>query len=210
MPILISGGPIPTWCEMSYFEIVQLAPGQQHIFTRRDQKEKLLVGQGQCTIHYDGLTVVAQRKTNLDLTSAEGQFEVSDVGAATILIRVCGDWGQELGNSGLFELDASENPQDNGDPVDYAKATNFDSHYHDSDEYWILFKGSGVAVSEGKHYEIAPGTCVATGMGHHHDLPFIHEHLEGVYFETTLAGQKRLGHLWNHTHGLAQPKAERV
>ena len=30
------------------------------------------------------------------------------------------------------------------------------------------------------------------------------------FFETTLDGQKRRGHLWNHMHGLAQPQADRV
>jgi mannose-6-phosphate isomerase-like protein (cupin superfamily) len=94
--------------------------------------------------------------------------------------------------------------------VSYRKETNFDSHYHDCDEYWIFFKGRGVAVSEGKHYEVAAGDCVATGMGHHHDFPLVYEPLEAVFFETTLEGQKRRGHLWEHTHGLAQPQAERI
>lgn len=29
------------------------------------------------------------------------------------------------------------------------------------------------------------------------------------YFETTMMGEKRRGHLWEHTHGKAQPQAER-
>lgn len=31
--------------------------------------------------------------------------------------------------------------------------------------------------------------------------PQVFETIKGVYFETTLQGQKRLGHLWEHTHG---------
>ena len=31
-----------------------------------------------------------------------------------------------------------------------------------------------------------------------------------VYFETTMEGEKRRGHLWDHIHGKAQPRAERV
>ena len=49
----------------------------------------------------------------------------------------------------------------------------FDCHFHDCDEYWILFAGRGIAVSEGKRYEVASGDCVATGMGHHHDFPIV-------------------------------------
>jgi mannose-6-phosphate isomerase-like protein (cupin superfamily) len=67
-----------------------------------------------------------------------------------------------------------------------------------------------VVVSEGKAYEVAPGDCLATGMGHHHDFPRVHEPVKGVYFETTLEGLKRRGHLWNHTHGPAQPRRDRV
>ncbi|MGH2616746.1 MAG: cupin domain-containing protein, partial [Thermomicrobiales bacterium] len=91
------------------------------------------------------------------------------------------------------------------DPVSYPKTTSFDSHYHDCDEYWIVWAGRGVAVSEGQEYEVGPGDCVATGMGHHHDFPRVQEPVQAVYFETTLQGAKRRGHLWEHTHGLAQP-----
>ena len=31
-----------------------------------------------------------------------------------------------------------------------------------------------------------------------------------VYFDITMEGEKRRGHLWDHTHGKAQPRAERV
>ena len=61
------------------------------------------------------------------------------------------------------------------------------------DEYWILFAGSGVAVSEGKRYEVSAGDCVATGMGHHHDFPVAHEPVRAVYSETTMEGEKRRG-----------------
>ena len=91
-----------------------------------------------------------------------------------------------------------------------AKDGSFDCHFHDCDEYWILFAGRGVVVSEGKHYEVGVGDCVATGMGHHHDFPQVFEPVEAVYFETTLERQKCLGHLWNHTYGKAQPRPERV
>ena len=47
-------------------------------------------------------------------------------------------------------------------------------------------------------------------MGHHHDIKYVGEPLEAVYFETTLMGKKRRGHLWNHTHGTAEPVWDRV
>jgi mannose-6-phosphate isomerase-like protein (cupin superfamily) len=123
---------------------------------------------------------------------------------------MAGRWGAEVGGSGIFGGSEVADPHDGGDPVDYEKRTGFDNHYHDCDEYWIIFEGRGLAVSEGKPYEVGPGDCVATGMGFHHDLPRVHEPLRGVFFETTLEGQKRLGHLWDHTHGVAEPKTDRT
>jgi mannose-6-phosphate isomerase-like protein (cupin superfamily) len=118
--------------------------------------------------------------------------------------------GDETGRSGIFTVAKANARQDRGDPADYPKQTSFDNHYHDCDEYWILFEGRGVAVSEGKSFDVGPGDCIATGMGHHRDFPQVFEPVRSVYFETTMEEQKRGGHLWNHTHGPAEPKPERV
>jgi mannose-6-phosphate isomerase-like protein (cupin superfamily) len=184
--------------------------GATHVFERRGRKEKLIVGKGACRIKAAGEIVQAEAKANLDLNVPDGCFEVIEVLSDCTLIRMCGRWGNEIGGSGIFSGTKSDAPQDNGDPVEYPKETNFDCHYHDCDEYWIIFEGSGVAVSEGQFYEMNPGDCLATGMGHHHDLPRVHVSVKAVYFETTLEGEKRRGHLWEHTHGKAQPKRERI
>lgn len=209
MPIFTSGkGQAPAWCEMQYFDIVELQPGQQHTYERQGKKEKLIVGRGRCRVWAAGREVVAEEKVQLDLV--EGCFEVKEVEERTVLIRMCGDWGEECGGAGVFTMANSEKPQDAGDRMEYPKFTNFDCHFHDCDEYWILFEGNGLVYSEGQPYLVGPGDCVATGMGHHHDLPRVDATIRGVYFETTMEGQKRRGHLWNHTHGQAQPRLERV
>jgi mannose-6-phosphate isomerase-like protein (cupin superfamily) len=211
MPVFKSGpGQAPAWCEMQYFEIVDLPAGAQHRFVRSGQKEKLIVGKGSGRIAFAGQVVNAQAGTNLDLTTPKGQFEILDVSTHVTLIRMCGDWGKELGGSGLFTVEQRDARQDRGDAVDYAKETGFDSHYHDCDEYWIIFEGRGVAATEGILYEVGPGDCIATRMGHHHDFPLVSEPVRAVYLETTLRGQKRRGHLWNHTHGQAQPQTDRA
>ena len=211
MPVFKSGlDQAPDWCEMRFFEIIELPAGATHIFERCHPKEKLIVGLGQCRIACDGETVVVDEGASLDLRGATSRFEVVDTLSPATLVRLCGQWGDEVGGSGMFTLRKSDHPVDKGDPVTYPKATNFDNHYHDCDEYWIILQGRGVVVSEGKPYEVGPGDCVATGMGHHHDFPQVHEPVRGVYFETTLEGQKRRGHLWDHTHGPAQPMRDRV
>ena len=216
MPVFRSGDVSPTWCELSSFDIVTLPAGApRYDFERIGPCEKLIVGSGVCEVEVTGSSRRAEEGANLDLLLADtsGQapvFGVVQVERDATLIRMCGEWGDELGGSGLFSVAEMDQPEDKGDAVPYEKHTRFDSHFHDCDEYWILFEGSGVAVSEGVHYEVAPGDCIATGMGHHHDFPTVTEAVRAVFFETTMSGQKRRGHLWNHTHGQAQPRVERI
>ncbi|HZG68162.1 MAG TPA: hypothetical protein VEZ12_15565 [Herpetosiphonaceae bacterium] len=211
MPVFKSGlGLAPAWCELTYFEIVELQTGARHTFDWIGNKEKLIVGKGRCRLSVAGQVMELETGAQLDLRAAEEEPALVEVLTDTTLVRMCGQWRHELGGSGLFTVSRSDTPRDTGDPVAYPKTTNFDCHYHDCDEYWILFEGAGTAVSEGKSYQVGAGDCVATGMGHHHDFPDVTERVQAVYFETTLAGQKRRGHLWDHTHGHAQPQPERV
>jgi mannose-6-phosphate isomerase-like protein (cupin superfamily) len=211
MPLIQKNSPsMPAWCELERYEIVALAPGANYRFAAAGRKQKLIVGRGHCRVAYGGQALLAEEGTNLDLSADDGSFEVTETLDDAVLVYLAGRWGDEVGGSGLFSVCKSDAPQNGGDPVTYAKETNFDRHYHDMDEYWIVFQGWGVAVSEGEHYEVGPGDCIATGMGHHHDFPLVFEPVRAVFFETTMEGRKRRGHLWEHTHGTAQPKLDRV
>jgi len=195
---------------MTFFEIVTRSRGARYRFARRASKEKLIVCQGRVRIAIDGVEVDASAGSNLDLPNGATGFAVSEVSEDLVAVRLCGAWGEETGGSGLFTVESSTAPADRGDPVPYPKTTNFDSHYHDCDEYWVVWAGRGEAVSEGQSYDVGVGDCVATAMGHHHDVPRVQEPLRGVYFETTLRGARRRGHLWEHTHGPAQPVLDRL
>ena len=215
MPVFRAGsGQAPAWCELHRFDIVDLPAGAgRYDFDRAGPREKLIVGEGACTVSVGGRELAAGKRANIDLFEGDGAgFSILEVSVDATLIRMAGDWGDVVGGSGLFSVEeaAGDDREDRGDSVAYEKRTRFDCHFHDCDEYWILFAGRGVAVSEGKSYEVSAGDCVATGMGHHHDFPLVHEPVRAVYFETTMEGEKRRGHLWDHTHGKAQPRAERV
>jgi mannose-6-phosphate isomerase-like protein (cupin superfamily) len=211
MPVFTSGqGLAPKWCEMEYFETVLVPAGGTHRFVRIGLREKLIVAHGQGLISVAGEKFSANEKSGFDLGTTGGVFEILQASEPLLLIRMCGRWGEETGGAGLFSVQNSDSPGDSGDPVGYVKTTNFDCHYHDCDEYWIIYSGLGKAVSEGKSYELQAGDCLATGMGHHHDFSTVREPVKAVYFETTLQGQKRIGHLWDHTHGKAEPKADRI
>jgi mannose-6-phosphate isomerase-like protein (cupin superfamily) len=193
---------------MEYFDITELAPGEKRSFERVGNKEKLIVTKGRCRISTGGPVIDAEAGANLDLLPG-ARFEALDVEEDAVLVRMCGRWGDEVGGSGIFVLERMDIFAEVGDPVDYPKNHPLDNHYHDCDEYWIFFDGRGLAVSEGEFYEVGVGHCVATGMGHHHDVSLIYETMKGVFFETTMEGAKRPGHLWEHTHGPAEPRPER-
>lgn len=211
MPIFKPGPQqAPAWGTLDQFDFVQLERGAKHAFERLCAKEKLVVVGGRCVLKFGDQQIYASHGSIHDLLGAAGRFEVLDVMKPVTLVRFAGRWGEEIGGAGLFEVHASDDPKDIGDPVPYPKRTNFDCHYHDCDEYWIMCEGAGEVVTEGKHYRVGPGDGVAIGMGHHHDFPSVETPVKAIWFETTMEGRKRRGHLYDHTHGKAEPKLDRV
>ncbi len=209
MPVFRSGDPnTPEWSELKFFEILDISPGQECSVIFRGPKERYVCIKGEVSALIDGKENPVKQYGILDIPKGAVVAFTSEEGGT--LMRLCGDWGEETGATGVFPVMKSDNPQNPGDPTDYPRNASFDNHYHDCDEYWIIYSGSGRAVSEGITYEVGVGDCIATGRGHHHDFPFVYEDVSAVFFETTLVGQKRLGHLWNHTHGPAEPDMERV
>lgn len=211
MPLFHGGmATAPDWCELTSFAIVPLAAGESRDFPRSAVRERLLVASGACRVAYAGGEFDAVAGDKFELPDGAAHFAVAAAGEATTVVHLCGTWGAETGGWGLFSVEEVAEPVERGDPTDYPKRTRIDNHYHDCDEYWIVLAGHGTAVSEGRRYEVGPGDCVGTRMGHHHDFPTVTEPVRAVFFETTLGGARRRGHLWNHTHGPAQPQPGRV
>ncbi len=71
----------------------------------------------------------------------------------------------------------------------------FDCHYHDCDEYWLIFKGRAKVMSEGKEYYVKPGDIVCTRTGDEHDVIEVYEDLEAFWFEDATPPGGRTGHL---------------
>lgn len=209
MPVFRQGeGQAPRWSELEMFEIIDILPGRKVNVSFRGPRERYVVIKGDVVLTIDSADEAHKRNDVFDIpTGAEAVFASSDGGA---VMRLCGNWGQEIGGTGIFGVFVCENPVNPGDAADYPRNASFDNHYHDCDEYWIVFTGRGKAVSEGITYDVEVGDCIATGRGHHHDFPFVQQDVAAVFFETTMVGRKRLGHLWNHTHGPAEPDMERI
>ncbi|MCP8939672.1 cupin domain-containing protein [Alsobacter sp. SYSU M60028] len=210
MPVIRSHDAPPSWCELEDFEIIDLGGGSAT--RRRDAaRERVMGTAGTTRLVHGGGSMVLKEGQFLDielLPSPDYRLEACTPDAQ--VVRLSGHWGDDLAGCGIFRVKDEADPADKGDPVPYRKTTRIDSHYHDCDEYWILLEGRATVVVGDQHMEMGPGDCVTIGMGHHHDMAHAPLPVKAVFFETTLEGRKRIGHLWNHTHGPATPHPERV
>lgn len=70
-----------------------------------------------------------------------------------------------------------------------------DCHYHDCNEYWLVFKGRAKVLSEGHEYYVKPGDILCTQAGEEHDILEIYEELGAFWFEDETSEGGRIGHL---------------
>ena len=210
MAIFRSAADRPSWCELEQFDVLELNARETRAFPRRSLNERILVTSGYGQTGIGSRSQVLREGQFLDCGIDGGEWKIWTGDAPCRLVILCGRWGENLGGCGLFSVRTNSLSLTKGDPVNYPKTTGFDCHYHDCDEYWLVLEGTGTVVVGGHHSKVAPGDWVATGMGHHHDFPEVDSPVKAVYFETTLEGRKRIGHLWQHTHGPAQPKPDRI
>jgi mannose-6-phosphate isomerase-like protein (cupin superfamily) len=194
----------PQWCELEDFRIVRLSTGDSRAWHAPYPANKLVVVDGACRVDLPVGPQLLERGASVDL--APGTYTL--LGDAVTIVELGGHWGADQGGAGVFGVERAHQRHDIGDPPSYPKHTNFDRHYHDCDEYWIIVAGAGTASSEDVLYDVGPGDCVATRMGDHHDFPLVEQPVSAVFFETTMRGRRRRGHLWEHTHGPAKPATE--
>jgi hypothetical protein len=77
MPVFGSGkGLAPDWCELEYFEIVELPVGSRHEFARVGKKENLIVVKRTCLIAFCGGQIDASEGTNLRVPGVV-RFDIS-------------------------------------------------------------------------------------------------------------------------------------
>jgi mannose-6-phosphate isomerase-like protein (cupin superfamily) len=201
MPLLkISENKFPDWSEVKKITQLSIEPNSTTEIIKSFQKYALFIISGECSIKVNGYEKMFLE--NDSLFSDKKNILIKSANQKTEIVIVEGDWSDEIGGSAVFKMSKNSMPRNIGDPVDYPRTNDFDNHYHDFDEYWIILKGSGLAVSEGVKFKFVAGDIIATRVGDHHDLPKVYEEILGIYFETSLKGQKRIGHLWNHTHGV--------
>lgn len=196
--IIKDSASFPAAAEVEYFEILPInKPGSCEL-RQKALREMLFVAAGAGEISSGCRTKRLQAGDAIPLPDNAATFRAD---ASTILIRIGGHWNDDCVSSGLFQLDRSIKPENRGDRVDYYRNTIFDNHYHDCDECWIIYRGSGLVVSGGETFLVGPGDCVLTWQGEHHDFPVVYEKIYGLWFETGLKGYKRSGHLYKTESG---------
>ena len=79
MPLIKTSADLPDWCEMQFYEILTLSPGDTHICERAGKKEKIIVDSGNCQITWGDQTLQAERGTNIDLGSPAETFSISKI-----------------------------------------------------------------------------------------------------------------------------------
>lgn len=202
---------MPGWAELKKY---------QHVYVKADEelmideskypKVALMCLAGSITVK-DGEEEVTctlgqayELKESKAVVTAQPYFFVEKAS----FMLMCGTW--ESASFNMFRAEIYENPVNHGTPCDYYRNCSFDNHYHDFDEYWIIYQGHGVAYTEDKPFEVGPGDCVATGIGWHHDFPIAHDYVCAVTVETEGTGLNRPDHLWEQVHGKAVPHLDRV
>jgi len=76
-----------------------------------------------------------------------------------------------------------------------ARDGQFDCHYHECHEYWLIFKGKAKVQSEGKECFVKRGDIVCTKAGDEHDILEVYEDLEAFWFEDATPEGGKIGHL---------------
>jgi mannose-6-phosphate isomerase-like protein (cupin superfamily) len=190
----------PAWSDVKSFSLHDLRPLKPISAAVTHDRARLLVISGGLQVRQGAHSQVLREGQFVPLERGDVVLESGGTAQAVIFE---GDWGDELGGCGIFRADNVASPADKGDPVDYAKHTNIDAHYHDCQEFWLLLEGAATVVVSGQHLRMTPGDCLPIPMGAMHDMPDAPVPVKAVYFETTLRGRKRTGHLWQHTHGPA-------
>ena len=71
----------------------------------------------------------------------------------------------------------------------------FDCHFHDCNEYWLIFQGKAKIATEGVSFYVKKGDIVCTRAGDEHDVLEVYESLQAFWFEDATPDGGRIGHL---------------
>lgn len=149
-------------------------------------RERIVPLVGQVRVESERGKVLLNRGDWVDIP-AGGATVTNTLVANTEVARICGHWKTTIRVS-VFRL---------------RKGWSLEYHYHDSNEYWFVFRGHRTVQYDGRDYELGPGDILAAGMGEEHGVSddSSDEVFEALVFATELKGRSRDGHLVREAHG---------
>jgi mannose-6-phosphate isomerase-like protein (cupin superfamily) len=147
-------------------------------------RERVVLLVGEATAESENGRVTLKRGDYLDVPASGLKLRNLSSTSAELL-HIAGHWKQSIRTS-MFQFHPDK-------PCDY--------HYHDSDEYWFVFRGHFTLQYDDRYYPMRPGSMLAAGMGYEHGVLDPEEQFEGVGFATQLEGALRDGHLLRDIHG---------
>lgn len=214
MPIVkkYAHGNLPKWSELQVYKKVSFH--QEELVSLKEEVDKLafIVLMGTCEVT-DGelISIVRQNEIykaqNTNIT-IRGIFEPPFFFIKNVDILVVGGCWEDADINpfmvNISDFPSNESALGEGTPCDYYRNTNFDNHYHDFDEFWIIYSGAGVIQENGLFHEVQEGDCLATRAGIHHDFPIAHGIVKALAIEICPKENQRHGHLWEHVHGKAK------
>lgn len=174
------------WVELDDFETFPMDPRDhtaRRELTRGGLRERVIVLSGEVAAEWATGRASLRRNDWLELP-ADGAVRLQALIPAE-LMRMVGRW-RDVSVLTIFRVRPD---------------TEFDTHYHDCDEYWLFYRGRGTAVSEGETYQVGPGDVIATGMGHEHGFMPVTEIVEAIALEGAMERAGRRGHLHRAEHG---------
>jgi len=209
---------LPAWSELKFFEKMCFHQGDTVVLKQDCKKLAFIVLTGACEVDDGGKRTIVKvnevyKADNMEIL-VKGIFMPPFFFIKNVdILVVAGSW--EDADINPFMVNISDYPSNEsalgkGTPCNYYRNTNFDHHYHDFDEFWIIYEGSGVVQEDNVFYEVKEGDCLATGVGHHHDFPVAHGIVHALAIELCPKENQRQGHLWEQIHGKAVPDPKKM
>jgi len=190
----------PDWVEIDDFEIFTLdqgEPGEGRRTIPWDPGSHAVVAvvSGEVTAQFADGKVTLQRRDWLSVPESGLRLTSMRSGTskhfACELVLVRGHW-DAVNEVGSFQFRPEK-------PLEY--------HYHDYNEYWIVYRGSATVQLPGEEIVVKAGQVLANPVGWEHGIRAPHETIEGLGFQTQAVGQRRQGHLLRDVHGEPVPAA---
>jgi mannose-6-phosphate isomerase-like protein (cupin superfamily) len=179
-------GHVPYW---GYYQDTPL-PAARRIEPKH-AKDRIVVISGEVQVESEHGRFQLHKRDYYDVP-ASGATLTNTGSSMAELARIEGHWDHTIRSEiCMFQP---------GNPCDY--------HYHDGDEYWVVFRGHFNIDYEGLKVPTKPGELLAFGKGYEHGLLEPEDVMQGIVLAMPLEDRRRDGHLNRERNGNPVPGRE--